>query len=126
MCIRDRSAEFEDTYQEEYTFGNEEDLSPTVYNTWYFENDPWLQALKMAFYINDEFTDYHDIQDWNKVVAGLAMQQIQNGYRRNNYGSDMNTYYGPQGDSVTINMDEDVLPVHSLQPDRFVTYSRCV
>lgn len=118
------AAEFEDIYQEPmFTFGNEEYLSPTVYNTWYFENDPWLQALKMAFYINDEFTDYHDIQDWNKVVAGLAMQQIQNGYRRNNYGSDMNTYYGPQGDSVTINMDEDVLPVHSLQPDRFVTYS---
>lgn len=116
--------ELEDTYSDPlFDAESEANLYPNVYNTWYFTDDKWHQALKMAFYINDEFDDYHTITDWNKVVAGLAMQQIQNGYRRNNYGSDLNTYYGPQGDSVSIEMEEDILPIHKLQPDRFVTYS---
>lgn len=116
--------ELEDTYSDPlFDAESEADLYPNVYNTWYFTDDKWHQALKMAFYINDEFDDYHTITDWNKVVAGLAMQQIQSGYRRNNYGSDLNTYYGPQGDSVSIEMEEDILPIHKLQPDRFVTYS---
>lgn len=116
--------ELEDTYRDPlFDAESEANLYPNVYNTWYFTDDKWHQALKMAFYINDEFDDYHTINDWNKVVAGLAMQQIQNGYRRNNYGSDLNTYYGPQGDSVSIEMEEDILPFHKLQPDRFVTYS---
>lgn len=116
--------ELEDTYSDSlFAAESEANLYPNVLNTWYFTDDKWRQALKMAFYINDEFDDYHTITDWNKVVAGLAMQQVQNGYKRNNYESDLNTYYGPQGDSVSIEMEEDIQPFHKLQPDRFVTYS---
>ena len=98
-------------------------LGDLVYNTWYSTNDPWYQALKMAFYFNEEFEDYHTIQNWDKIVAGLAIQMFEQGYRRNNYGGDPNTYYGPHGDVVQIEIADYLKPVHFLQPDCFVTYS---
>lgn len=87
-----------------------------ITDNWTTLNDKWKQALKMVFYINDEFSDYHMIKDWDKISAGLAMQVVESSYSRTNVSDGNTIYRGPKGDRFLIDNNMDIMEEVTLQP----------
>lgn len=88
------------------------DIEPMNYDSEQAK-DPWLVALKMAFFIDEDFTDYHDIQNQEALTAGLINQS--EGYL-DEIDHDNFNFYGNDGEIFTLEKEIDQL-FHRPQPD---------
>lgn len=43
-------------------------------------DDEWQKVLRLIFYIEEDFSDYHEITQWRELTAGLAVLCREKGY----------------------------------------------
>lgn len=102
------------SYQEPISLENEE----LFITDWYDETDEWRKVLKMFFYIQEDFTDYREIEGIKDLISGLINQC--DGY--SNMGSNnFNTYVNQYGVEILMEKKHNKLKRFGI-PDLFYLY----
>lgn len=79
---------------------NEIDLLPDE------DESEWEEVLRLAFFVEQDFEDYHEIEKWNRLVAGLAMLNREKGYLS------CGEIIGPYGDQGEIYFQKEETGMH--------------